>query len=562
MSVLAERPRSIERARARLDAARVDAATLVFAVVLFVLFAEAVMFVVFGYLNRDEGWYLLSGKLVYDGKLPYRDFPYFQGPILPYVFGVPQQLFGSTLLVGRLAAATLAAGTLALVVYMARAMGGRWAAIGALALLAITPEFMIASVAARSEAIILPLMLLSVALAMKPRPGFAGFLAAPLVLLIATAIRITFLPALLGMLAYSYVMTRPSRRECCAALSVLAGVSLAIALPFVAASPHRAWFDVWTAQVSRGGQFQAEAQPLGTMLLNRVWFLNLPAASFFVVVVPALLILAYIADSYRTGWRPRSPGIGGDRLTNYAALIAFALVMWAPYAVFDHQEPRYFVPSFVLLSIVVADALVHVARRGLDERLRLLPPVVAALGIATLLFGIPPTIKLVDVRHPDVRATNNAADVIESLLAPHEQFVTFDPALAVAAQREVVPGFEMGQFSYWPKLGQEDADRNGVANLDVMQRVMLAPATKLIAIEDYDLDLISDTKQDDDDATSLPEGVERPFEVFPYLYGQFEVVREFGNFGQFRGTLYILERVAPAGGTPSSAMIGSAGANS
>ena len=39
-----------------------------------------------GGLNQDEGWYLYAANLVADGKMPYRDFFYTQGPMLPIVY--------------------------------------------------------------------------------------------------------------------------------------------------------------------------------------------------------------------------------------------------------------------------------------------------------------------------------------------------------------------------------------------------------------------------------------------------------------------------------------------
>jgi hypothetical protein len=39
-----------------------------------------------GGLNQDEGWYLYAAQLVSDGHMPYRDFFYTQGPVLPLVY--------------------------------------------------------------------------------------------------------------------------------------------------------------------------------------------------------------------------------------------------------------------------------------------------------------------------------------------------------------------------------------------------------------------------------------------------------------------------------------------
>ncbi|MDQ2693075.1 MAG: hypothetical protein M3Y68_13640, partial [Chloroflexota bacterium] len=54
-----------------------------------------------GKLNMDEAWYLYASKLVYRGEIPYRDFAFTQMPLLPYIYGIPQLMFGQSLLVGR-----------------------------------------------------------------------------------------------------------------------------------------------------------------------------------------------------------------------------------------------------------------------------------------------------------------------------------------------------------------------------------------------------------------------------------------------------------------------------
>src|SRR5690554_5340670 len=41
----------------------------------------------FGNLNQDEGWYLYAALERSEGRLPYRDFFFTQGPVLPWVYG-------------------------------------------------------------------------------------------------------------------------------------------------------------------------------------------------------------------------------------------------------------------------------------------------------------------------------------------------------------------------------------------------------------------------------------------------------------------------------------------
>jgi hypothetical protein len=56
----------------------------------------------FGYIAthrliaQDEGFYLMAGKLVSSGKIPYLDFFYPQAPLLPYIFAAWGKIFGFT----------------------------------------------------------------------------------------------------------------------------------------------------------------------------------------------------------------------------------------------------------------------------------------------------------------------------------------------------------------------------------------------------------------------------------------------------------------------------------
>ena len=75
-------------------------------------------------INLDEGWYLWASKLVYEGKLPYRDFAFPQGPLLPYVYGAFLRLSGEGLYQGRLLTVLLGCVSILLGMRLARRLGG------------------------------------------------------------------------------------------------------------------------------------------------------------------------------------------------------------------------------------------------------------------------------------------------------------------------------------------------------------------------------------------------------------------------------------------------------
>ena len=47
-----------------------------------------------GSVNQDEGWYLYAAQMVRDGRMPYRDFFFTQGPALPIIYSALAPIWG------------------------------------------------------------------------------------------------------------------------------------------------------------------------------------------------------------------------------------------------------------------------------------------------------------------------------------------------------------------------------------------------------------------------------------------------------------------------------------
>lgn len=59
-------------------------------------------------IDADEGIYLLASRLVFEHKLPYRDFLYLQTPLLPYVYGLWMKFVGASWISGRILSVVIA----------------------------------------------------------------------------------------------------------------------------------------------------------------------------------------------------------------------------------------------------------------------------------------------------------------------------------------------------------------------------------------------------------------------------------------------------------------------
>jgi hypothetical protein len=215
------------------------------------------------------------------------------------------------------------------------------------------------------------------------------------------------------------------------------------------------------------------------------------------------------------------------------------VLLWAPFAGFDHQEARYFVPSFALLSLVAAEVVVASARGALGASMRLVPALFCALFAAHALFGLALLPQSLD--RSDVRQTADAGAFMRDIGGDGD-VVTLNPSLALASGMPLPSALTMGQFSFWPAYSDERAADAGVVNVDRLEALMLDPHTTVIALDDYDLGLIARFQGEAITARATDPW---PFKLFPSLKGRFIVARQVENFGQFAGTLYILVRVGP-----------------
>jgi 4-amino-4-deoxy-L-arabinose transferase-like glycosyltransferase len=103
--------------------------------------AQALVFgplVAFRFLDGDEGVYAYASRLALHGHVPYRDFFYEQMPLLPYVYGSWIGIFGESWYAARSLSALAAAATGALLYLHVERRLGRWPALAATCLYALS----------------------------------------------------------------------------------------------------------------------------------------------------------------------------------------------------------------------------------------------------------------------------------------------------------------------------------------------------------------------------------------------------------------------------------------
>jgi len=324
------------------------------------LIAAGAVFVAFGRFNIDEGMHLNAGRLIYErGWLPYRDFPFSQGPGGPFLYGAAGAALGTSLLVGRcLSLALNLLGVAALAAVAAR-FAGLPAAIVTVGFTLVNFPAVWAFAQVRTEPPAIALTSLALFAWFRREGSLLRHALAPSLLVWASAVRLTHAVPLLAVCALeAWELRRTPRRAL--AIGAIVLVQILIASWPLWAFPEQSLFHVVTSQLDRD-------ERLGWpefSIAKRLWYFARPDAGFQPILVASALPLLLLARELRTGWRPSLARSREDPVLAVALLCAGALLCYAPLLVFRVGFFSYFVNSSLLLVTAIGIATPLVARSG------------------------------------------------------------------------------------------------------------------------------------------------------------------------------------------------------
>lgn len=491
------------------------------------LFAFAVLSfaaVWLGGLNQDEGWGLYAASLVADGKVPYLDFFYTQGPVTAYVYAALSPLWEPFGLVGG-RVATWAMGALAIVAAcrLAASFCGRKGAAAAtaaalatalllgsnlyhvyytsipktyaLASLFFATGFLALSRAVSSGSrIALVASAAFLALAAGTRYSFGAAIAAAAVCLFAADLRRT---------GFGLHLLR-SRGVAFAA--VAAAVLAAVYGPFLVVPAEReGLFAAFRYHVARAGGVDLVFS-VGSLSRLVRWYL------------PVFVLLGL---GFASAFRDKA-GMGeAMRVSLVSCAAVFAVQFFAPFPYEDYQTP--------LMPVVAAAAAALVSARP--------DALLLALGLSwASSFGSPLLEKwttdgqdrfwTIKKEKCEMALLKDAAKAVEALDPGGKTLLTQDLYLAVESRRKVPDGLEMGPFSM---LGRDE-----------WLKLLSSAPCPVAAFSGYGFSI------------KPPECVERPFdeqmEFWNALKKNYSRAGVIESFGQNSTTLIILKRGVKEGG--------------
>lgn len=444
------------------------------------LVALALLFAIRGRPLIDEGMFLTASELVYAGQRPYRDFPFLQGPVLPYLYGLAALAPGAPLLAGRLLSAAAFLGTALAGALLAARFGGAVAAACLLVLLGLDLPALYTCTTVRTQSASTALVVLSMWSLTRAPSRAVGFALAPSLLLWATGLRLTHGLAFAAVSVWVGLHLRRAPRTL---LRVAALVAVQVALVFAPAfaAPRDAAFHLLTGQLARGERFGVRFESLEPMLRSKLLFAFAPPTNFFPVPWLALGVIVGLAAAAARGWRPDPRLPLSDARTAQLVLVAGALLAFAPHLLLERGHFEYFVPSAVLLSVAVAIALPAWAS-GSARRALLVALVAGALGTTAAVKAAREWGVWIGRGRTGLAGFAELGQSLAGTLGPGCTMATFQTHLAVAAGCRPLPGLEYSLFSFYPRLSDAQAEARGVLNHALLHRRIEALRPEAIAV--------------------------------------------------------------------------------
>ncbi len=484
-----------------------------------------------GGLNQDEGWYLYAANLVAEGEVPYRDFFYTQGPVMPVVYAAFADVWRNWGILGaRIFTLAIGFGGILFAVALARRLAPpeRRTEVGLAVLLllgcnlyhlyynAIPKTYALAGLF-----VIVGFYLLSFVESVRRRVRIAALLGSGAAFAFAAGTRIS-LGILLAVVGVGLLVQ--FRRCGWGFLWFGLGGMIVLALVFgVFLGDFETRTGLIAAQryhAARGGFDPVFA--VGSLSRLVRWYLP----TFVLLGLGAFAVRPMSTDE-------KTPSSIVLPLLLAGALAVFAVQMLAPFPYEDYQVP-------VMGIFTVFAAVLCAARLSHGVSLCLI-----ALGLSwACSFGSPLleqwmtngqdrfwTLKKSSCELAQLR---DVARRIETLDPDGKTLLTQDLYLAIETNRRVPHGLEMGPFSYWGEKVPAFAITRPVLDDRRLKELLTEAPCEIAALSGYSFAIIA------------PECVETPCErqmdFWRLLERRYELAFKEAAFGQNATTLLVLKR--------------------
>jgi len=445
-------------------------------VVLYLLFTCLYFF--WGLNNADEGAYLYVSHLVFEGKLPYRDFAYVQMPLFIYIYGIPQVVIHPSLYIGRATSILFSLANLGLCILLARRYAGEIGG-GLTALLlgtftyGIYFETIVKTYAPLSFFFSLTFFVLSSKLADKWKYPLAATFA-----ICAGMVRLSAIMFIVPVIVYSLMVT-PKKSTKLAVMAVCVA-AIVVVLFFLTPDFQAASWGLFATHLAFWGPL-----PVSGRLIN-ILLLRIPTLIYFYGLYALLILVMALLACRSIEIRNR---IKSFVLHNTAVLvITIGLTLFA----LSHLGTGswyfdYFVPAATSFFPIIAIMLsrIYTQAKNSPTNLLLSCTLVATLLLAPVRHGHGMDYIDISGDPPFERIREVAACVAQNSTPSDKLFALEALCTAIDSHRSTLPGLTLVQYSV-QNVSSEKAKELKVVNGEIVLEYIKTGAAKIVVLTDLD----------------------------------------------------------------------------
>ncbi len=457
--------------------------TKIFWILLTIYFLIGLFHVFWGNFWIDEGWYFGSSSMISQGQIPYVDFFAHHSPFVYYFYALPQLIFGTGLIVGRLTSLLLMLGIFVLIWQIVKKIcSGWWPTVSALILIAnFYNIYYFTTFSYRVlEAFLMTGFFWSLIMIAENKKKYA-LSALFLILAIGTRYPIDFLSILAAIYILLVSFEFKSNREVLIpfwstiviTLGVIFGPFLILNYKnFIFGTVEFPFKDVsWL--ISFGIMKEQD-------LLHKIFriFANLAGAIKNFLVVIVLMTVGLVAWFKKDSWK-RLKG----NLLNPLYLMSFFVIANAGFlAISSNTDALY---SFWNFVFPIGAILATYFLRNISEQFKIpswsVISFMAIFCIAGLVIadnGVGSILKL----KPDLDYYSQGATAIQKHSQANDRILTFTPVLAFQAKRPIVSGTIMEIYSYFPTWKDSECLEKKILNKNLLIKEIENKNPKLIVL--------------------------------------------------------------------------------
>ncbi len=445
----------------------------------------ALIYVQYGKLNYDEGFYSLAGLKSLSGEKLYKDFAFTQMPLSAYVYGWGQKLFGESIFGGRLTSvliSSLAMLFTLLALYNQKKSIFSLTTAGCCFLLFSYNIYYLTIIKTYSLTVLLLALILFInSLKADKKQIICGyFLVCGFLML--TRLNFLLFSALLGL----YLYNRENKTT-----TVIGSIFFAITvstgvLPFIIDGTENLFYFAFIFHTQRSLETSPE-------LLYKLGVL-ISSVPMYVCIVILLIrakrdekdYLSAYGDSQETVKHLQAQNYDkNNRFPWFLLLSCIATILIAKY-----PQQEHFVVCIPIIAFIFGNF------GDLIRKWLIIPdPLRKFAYVLVALFFLIPMPNLSNVFNKGFYPTIAYEKQIQSFIRKHtsqnDYVFTQVPSLLIGLERRYVPETELGIFSYFPHLSINEANQKNVLNKETALEKVQHYKPELIIITESSFDVVS-----------------------------------------------------------------------